>query len=326
MILADKIIRLRKKNAWSQEELAEKMNVSRQSVSKWEGAQSVPDLEKILQLSKLFGVTTDYLLKDEMEEEEFADDAPSIRRVSLAFAHEFLAWRKLAAGRISAAVFACILSVVPLLMLAGASEYGVGNIAENTAALIGMIILFVMVAAAVVVFVHCGFKNDPYEFLEKEIFETEYGVRGMVMEAQKSYRPTYIRSNIIAVSMCIVSVLVLICSAFTNNEFFAVLMLGVMLVMIAVAVLLFVLVGVRWASFSKLLQEGEYAVEAKRKKSQSSTIVTVYWLLVLAVFLIWSLLGNAWDTSWVIWPVAGVIFAALMAVINSRKSKEHDDK
>ena len=50
MILADKIIYLRKKCGWSQEELAEKMNVSRQSISKWEGAQSVPDLDKILKL------------------------------------------------------------------------------------------------------------------------------------------------------------------------------------------------------------------------------------------------------------------------------------
>ena len=62
MILADKIIRLRRKNGWSQEELAEKMNVSRQAVSKWESAQTVPDLEKILMLGALFGVTTDYLL------------------------------------------------------------------------------------------------------------------------------------------------------------------------------------------------------------------------------------------------------------------------
>ena len=53
MILADKIIRLRKRNGWSQEELAEKMNVSRQSVSKWESAQSVPDLARILQLSAI---------------------------------------------------------------------------------------------------------------------------------------------------------------------------------------------------------------------------------------------------------------------------------
>ena len=64
MILADKIITLRKKNGWSQEELAEKLKVSRQAVSKWEGAQTVPDLERVLQMSQLFGVTTDYLLKE----------------------------------------------------------------------------------------------------------------------------------------------------------------------------------------------------------------------------------------------------------------------
>ena len=48
MILADKIINLRKKNGWSQEELAEKLGVTRQSISKYEGAQSIPDLDKIL--------------------------------------------------------------------------------------------------------------------------------------------------------------------------------------------------------------------------------------------------------------------------------------
>ena len=72
MILADKIINLRKKNGWSQEELAEKLGVTRQSVSKYEGAQSIPDLDKILKLSEIFGVTTDYLIKDELEEEEYA--------------------------------------------------------------------------------------------------------------------------------------------------------------------------------------------------------------------------------------------------------------
>ena len=85
MILADKIVRLRKKNGWSQEELAQKMNVSRQAVSKWESAQTVPELEKILQLGALFGVTTDYLLKDDMELEEFTSETidSGVRQISI---------------------------------------------------------------------------------------------------------------------------------------------------------------------------------------------------------------------------------------------------
>lgn len=63
MILADKIIEERKKNGWTQEDLAQKLGVSRQSVSKWESAGAIPDLKKIIQLADLFGVSTDYLLK-----------------------------------------------------------------------------------------------------------------------------------------------------------------------------------------------------------------------------------------------------------------------
>lgn len=67
MILADKIIKLRRESGMSQEELAEKLNVSRQAVSKWECNETVPDIQKIIQLSELFSVTTDYLLKDNIE-------------------------------------------------------------------------------------------------------------------------------------------------------------------------------------------------------------------------------------------------------------------
>ena len=63
--------------------------MTRQSVSKWEGAQSVPDIDKILQLSCLFGVTTDYLLKDEQAEPEYTEDdtSPLPRRKALTTAY-----------------------------------------------------------------------------------------------------------------------------------------------------------------------------------------------------------------------------------------------
>ena len=94
MILADKIIELRKKAGYSQEELAEKMGVSRQSVSKWEGALSIPDLDKILLMSEIFGVSTDYLLKDEFGEELPAPkeeiSESKFRKVSMEEANEFI--------------------------------------------------------------------------------------------------------------------------------------------------------------------------------------------------------------------------------------------
>lgn len=93
MILADKIINLRKKNGWSQEELAEKLGVSRQSISKYESAQSIPDLDKILKLSEIFGVTTDYLIKDELEEEEYTSSQPRKRKATGLYTKLQWKWR-----------------------------------------------------------------------------------------------------------------------------------------------------------------------------------------------------------------------------------------
>lgn len=83
MTFADKLIQLRKKAGWSQEELAVRMNVTRQSVSKWEGAQSVPDLEKMVMLSELFGVSTDYLLKADMDAPEAVNTAQNTSELRL---------------------------------------------------------------------------------------------------------------------------------------------------------------------------------------------------------------------------------------------------
>ena len=89
MTFSDKLIALRKKAGWSQEKLAERLNVSRQSVSKWESAQSMPDIDKILQLSSLFSVTTDCLLKDTQAEPEYTEDdtspLPRIKALTAAY-------------------------------------------------------------------------------------------------------------------------------------------------------------------------------------------------------------------------------------------------
>ena len=68
MKINEKIYTLRKKSGWSQDELADKLSVSRQSVSKWETGDSVPEIAKLLALAKIFSVTTDYLLDDSKEE------------------------------------------------------------------------------------------------------------------------------------------------------------------------------------------------------------------------------------------------------------------
>ena len=130
MILAEKITEERKKNGWSQEELADKLGVSRQAVSKWESAGSIPELQKIIQLSELFNVSTDYLLKDEMEHSSFLSsevetgDAPPLKRVSMEEANSFLDMKRKSAPVIANATFMCIISPALLILLAGMADSG----------------------------------------------------------------------------------------------------------------------------------------------------------------------------------------------------------
>jgi len=68
MNLSEKISALRKQSGMSQEQLAEKIGISRQAVSGWENGDSTPEIDNILRLGEIFGVTMDYLLKDEFED------------------------------------------------------------------------------------------------------------------------------------------------------------------------------------------------------------------------------------------------------------------
>lgn len=323
MIFADKLIQMRKKSGWSQEELAEQMGVSRQSISKWEGAQSIPDLEKIIRLAKLFSVSTDYLLLDEMGEPEGGTpalpgkDSPALRRISMEEANAFLKIKEETARYIAWGVFLCILSPICLIMLGGLSGLPGSGISGGLAAAIGLTVLLVMVAAAVAIFVYSGGKTSAFEYLDSQIFETEYGVSGMVKERREQYRERYMRNNIIGVCLCILAAIPLFASAALDAEnlLLPVGMLCLTLVIVAFGVRLLVGSGTVWGGFERLLEEGEYTREEKKKQPLVSKISQVYWMLALAGYLVYSFITNEWDRSWIVWPVAAVLFPAVTALV-----------
>lgn len=315
MTLADKIMQERKKKGWSQEELAERMDVSRQAVSKWEMGQSTPDLDKILQMSEMFGVSTDYLLKDGIETDARADAAPSEppkRRVTAEEADRFLEHRRFTSKRIALGVYLCILSVIPLLLLAAASEVTEWKaITETLAGVLGIGILLCVVAVAVAIFVLCGLRGEPYEYLEHGGFEMERSVVDRIREEQKSYRPVYIRMTVIAVCLCVLSPIPLIVGAFSEWEFLQVALLCVMLAVVGAGVFLFVLGGVRQSAYQILLREGDYASSPFKKDPLRDRIESAFWTILVAIYLGWSFLTHDWHITWVIFPVGGVLSAVI---------------
>lgn len=329
MIFADKMIQLRKKAGWSQEELAAQLNVSRQSVSKWEGAQSTPDMNRIVQLSRIFGVSTDYLLKDDLEEAEplaiEGEETEGLRVVTMEEASSYLELRRAAAPKMAFATFLCVVSPIALMLLAAMSEGESARISENVAAGLGLAILLVMVAAGVALFLSCASKSQDFSFLEKEPIETAYGVTGMVRERRAAFRETYSRLNILGTTLCILSAVPLFASlAVQGSDVLYVAMVCALLFTTACGCFAFVYGGVYQSAMNKLLEEGEYARAQKAKRSVTGPVSAVYWLAVTAVyiFLVCSPVSVVDpQKSWFIWPVAGVLYAALLAALKLKKPR-----
>ena len=326
MILADKIIDLRKKNGWSQEELAEMLGVSRQSVSKWEGAQSVPDMARIVRMSEIFGVTTDYLLKDDAEPVALAepDAISAARTVGMEEANAFLGAKETNSRHIALGVLLCILSPIALILLGGAQDLGLIPLTDVQAGGIGLVTLILMVGAAVALFVTSGLRTAPYEYLEKEPIDTLYGVDGMVRERRDRFQRTFNSQLTLGIVLCVVGVLPLFLAMIFCNEgsFALVASIGVMLALIAFGVMLIVRVSVIWGSYQMLLQEGDYSREAKEDLKRHGNLSGIYWGLVTAGYLGWSFITMRWDRTWIVWPIAAVAYAAIFSIVKALTKKD----
>ena len=322
MIFADKLIELRKKSGWSQEELAEQLSVSRQSVSKWEGAQSIPDMNKLIKMSELFSVSLDTLIKEELplEKETLVEEtaAENIRLVSMEEARAFLDARLPLAPKVALGVVLCILSPVLLLLLNAYSEMSGAFLSENQAAGIGMIVLLLMVASAVAIFMMVGNRLHSFAYLDREVIDTAYGVSGMVKEEMEKYRDTYNRCNTIGVLLCICAAIPLFLMGFMGSEadLAAMAMLCITLLMVSAAVYLFVNVGSRWGSYQRLLQEGEYSVKKKTGSKVPGVVTSIYWVLATTIFLVIAFTKGTWGFAGVFWSVAGVSFVPVILITN----------
>lgn len=321
MLLADKIVTLRKRAGWSQEELAAQLGVSRQSVSKWEGAQSVPDMQKVVQMSRLFGVTTDYLLKEELGEPEPAQSEPDapLRCVTMEQAADYLSLRRAAAPKLAAATLLCVLSPVALLLLAALSDRPGAALLENAAVGIGLCVLLVLVAAAVAVFITCAAQVKAYAFLETEPFETAYGVTGMVRERRAAAAPEHTRGKVAGTVLCILSAVPLfIAVCLDGPDLLYVGAVCLLLVLAGVGSAVFVSGGVYWAAMDRLLEEGDYVRPRKRQNGVVGAVSGIYWLVAAAAYLLWTF-GPWWDAqpqdTWILWAVAGVLYGAVMALV-----------
>ena len=339
-MLSEKIINLRKSRGWSQEELAERLNVSRQSVSKWESGVSNPDLDKIVAMSTLFGVSTDYLLKDstaeerepirdfvcegeeDEEKEEVAQEEPiPTREVSDTEAEEYLAAIKKGGPRIALGVLLCILSPVMLILLCGLADFRL-LMSEGVAAAIGIAALFAFVGTAVAIFIMNGAALSKYEYMEKHLLVLPKALEETLNSEYETNGKKDIIHITVGVLCCIFGVLLLIVVSclFPLLEELILACTAAMFVFAAIGVYIIVRTCYLRGAYQKLLQIEEYSIGSKKKTAYRIIMENIYWPIVLAIYLGISFLTSCWDITWIIWIVAG-IFDTLIEFFFKRKKK-----
>ncbi len=327
MILADKIINERKKLGWSQEELADRLGVSRQSVSKWEGAQSVPDLQRILEMSKIFGVSTDYLLKDDVEviipSESSDDTGKAMRTLSLEEANTYLSTVSDNSSKIALGAAICVSCAVPLLLVVGGQKGGVLPISEAAANAIGVTGLFLLVAISLIFFIPAGIMLSKWKWLEEEVFETAYGVDGAVRARSEKFTPKFAMSITGGVVSILVGVMALLGTAFLTGESepACTAAAGVLLLFASIGTFVIIRAGMIKDSYHKVLQEEDYSKSRKQNKLLQ-VVAPAYWMIVTAGYLAWSFITLDWEHTWIVWPVAGVLFGAIAVVLDQVGKKD----
>ena len=382
MIFADKLIALRKKAGYSQEELAEKMGVTRQSVSKWESGQSIPDIEKIIRISDLFEVSIDYLLRDNVEEmpdkqnkpdkpdrpyirpagpasygskaygrealvsdaadasgtagtwepagepfnkpdEEPPEEQVPSRKVGLDEAEKFIRAKGLQSMLISLGVLMYIISPVSVIFLSKFSERMEAGVEAGNMIMAGIIIMFIIIAAATALVVYGAFRTSPYEYFENEIFETDSETGEMVKNKKEGYRKIYVRNLVAGISLCILAAIPLFAANIMGDGPLKSIMAAAVLIIVGIGVFLIVKGSIMWGSFDRLLQEGDYSIKEKTENHKNSIISDIYWPLATAVYLIYSFTSGNWGRSWIIWVAASVVYPAIKSSASyMRKNKK----
>ncbi|QVK21560.1 helix-turn-helix transcriptional regulator [Mycoplasmatota bacterium] len=330
MILADKIMCLRKQRGWSQEELANKMNVSRQSVSKWESESAIPEMDKIVMLSEIFNVSTDYLLKEDMkddciEKQEIIQpqkEAVVLRNYEV---ESYLERVKKNAKLIALGVSLCILGATSLVFLSVIGETTVPSMSEELALSIGLVVLFVLVAIAVALFIKAGSLMKQFEYVESKEVILSGADKQHVNEQKQYYTSKYHFGITFGVVLMILGVLPLIIgSLYDISVYNLILLLTLLMVIVTLAVHIIIRVSIRNDGYETLLNLGEYTKDNKQIEKVTEKIGGVYWPIVVAIYLFWSFYTNDWGTTWIVWPVAGVLFAVVPGISSFLIDKNKD--
>lgn len=319
MNISEKIMKLRKEKGWSQEDLASELDISRQSISKWENGTAIPDADKVIRLSELFHVSTDYLLKDTVEQDGSLPEDHR-RMVMPQDAYGYLETIKDLAKPFAFSIQLYVLSPVVMFLLIGLSQMKPPMLSEDMAGGLGVVIILLFVAIATGRVVTKAHVFTKYQYLEEEEFILDLSCKTQIEKESSRQREGFYRKIALGVILCIMSAVpLLILAAMNAQDAYILFCVGLLLLMVSFGVFLFVEAGLKMSSYDKLLQINDYSPKKKEANKKIGSFAGIYWCVVTAGYLAYSFITLNWQHSVIVFPVAGVLFAALCQWVEREK-------
>lgn len=282
MKFSDKLQKLRKENNYSQEQLADILNISRQAVSKWESGTTYPETDKFIELSRLFNVSIDYMLNDELGEKKTVLE--TVTEPSKGEVKEFEKFLVSFARGIAFGVALCIFATLLLIYLSTVTESEL------------MVIPFLLIIGiAVSIFIYYGMSFEKY----KDFYKLYSMVKHPDKERDIFYKK-FTLAIVTGVLLCILSVVPVIASESINMV--PEIAVCIMLSLIMIAVILFVYYGIMSLKYNNQSNQNNKIISETNDK-----ISGVIMLSATIIFLIAGFVFDAWHPMWIVFPVGGIM-------------------
>lgn len=302
MSFGEKLQMLRKQRGLSQEMLAEKLNVSRQSVSKWENDDTYPEMDKMISLSQLFDVTLDYLVK-ENNKEDIVIETDKKYYVTTQKIEDYKR-RKVKTGRNIALAVALIISSL--------SGYFIAEYYQLES--IGNFVFLIIVGFAVAFIIFNAIESEKFSELEKKEITMSFNDLECVKEEYLHFKTQF--GIGVAGGVCLIIFSVALITLLDDGGFMEMISLVQLFLCVAVAVFGFIYLGVKDSVYRFLVNNKEF-IDEKEKENHSLYGLTMP--LAAMIYLVLGFTANLWHPGWIVFPVAAILTTGIIAITDEKK-------
>ena len=194
-------------------------------------------------------------------------------------------------------------------------------LAEDAAAAAGVIALFLMVAVGLAILLPRAIRYQRYSSLKDTPFELAYGVEGVIREQAAAFEPVFTQTVTVSVILFVLSVVPLFLPILMGRQDAVDFMIPLLFVIAGAGVYLLIPKGLEKSAFDTLLRENSASPREREREKTEDAVGAVYWPVVIAVYLGWSFWTGKWGVTWVVWPVAALLFAAVVSAVHAARRK-----